>query len=217
METVFLSATIDVNPAAQEQAIAQAAAFTQAGRVVVFPTDTLYGIGVDAFNARAIERLYAVKERPLAKGIPVLLSDAAMLPEVAVAIPVWVDRLIARYWPGPLTLVVPRHPRLPANLAPGQTVAVRIPDHEISRRFIRAAGGAVATSSANRSGREPAATAAAAYAAFAGMIAAVLDGGPVTHGLSSTILDCTVSPPAILRSGPLPARELFALLEKMTT
>jgi tRNA threonylcarbamoyl adenosine modification protein (Sua5/YciO/YrdC/YwlC family) len=215
METLFLSATLDDDPAAQEQAIAQAAAFTQAGRVVVYPTDTLYGIGVDAFNAQAINRLYAVKERPREKGIPILLSDAAMLSAVAVDIPIWVESLITGYWPGPLTLVLPRHPRLPANLAPGQTVAVRIPDHEISRRFIRAAGGAVATSSANRSGQEPAATAAAAYAAFAGTIAAVLDGGPVTHGLSSTILDCIVSPPAVLRAGPLPAGELFALLEKM--
>lgn len=217
METLFLSATGAEDPATQEKAIARAAAFIQAGEVVVFPTDTLYGIGVNAFDPAAIDRLYAVKERPREKGIPVLLSDAALLPQVAVDIPAGVEILINRYWPGALTLVLPRHPQMPDNLALTPTIAVRIPDHGISRRFIRAAGGALATSSANRSGEEPAARADTAFAAFAGRIAAVLDGGPVRHGVSSTIIDCTQTPPVVLREGPLPAGDLLAFLEQQQT
>lgn len=217
METLYLSANLQDEPAVQEQAIARAAEFIRAGQVVVYPTDTLYGIGVNAFDEEAIDRLYAVKQRPREKGIPVLLSDAALLPQVAVDIPAGVDRFIHRYWPGPLTLILPRHPQLPSNLALEPTIAVRIPAHDISRRFIRASGGAIATSSANRSGAEPASTAATAYQNFSGLIAAVLDGGSVTHGISSTILDCTVNPAVILRPGPIPAKELAAMMEQLPT
>jgi len=191
-------------------AIARAAALLVAGQIVAFPTDTLYGVGVNPFDATAIERLYVMKARSLDKGIPILLADASDLTRVAAAVPPLAQRLISEYWPGPLTLVLPKHPDLPANISPNANIAVRIPDHPIGRQVIRQAGGCVATTSANLSGEPPTATAAAAFAALENLIAAVLDGGPAEHGLSSTIVDCTVDPPAVLRRGPIDLEALWA-------
>ena len=188
--------------ASQSEGIEQAAALLRQGCLVVFPTDTLYGLGVDAFSGAAISELYATKGRPLDKGVPILLADLEELERVVQEVPPLATALIKRYWPGPLTLVLRKHPTLPANISPNENVAVRIPDHPAARALIRAAGGAVATSSANRSGEEPAREAAAALAALDGVVAAVLDGGPAQHGLSSTIVDLTCSPPAVLREGP---------------
>jgi L-threonylcarbamoyladenylate synthase len=191
-------------------AIARAAALLVAGQIVAFPTDTLYGVGVNPFDAKAIERLYVMKARSLDKGIPILLADASDLARVAAAVPPLAHRLISEYWPGPLTLVLPKHPDLPANVSPNENIAVRIPAHPVGREVIRQAGGCVATTSANLSGEPPTATAAAAFAALENRIAAVLDGGPSEHGLSSTILDCTVDPPAVLRRGPINLEALWA-------
>lgn len=190
-------------------AVARAAQWLRLGEVIIFPTDTLYGIGVDAFNAAALARLYTVKQRSLEKGIPVLLSDPADLPRVARDVPPLAQEQAARFWPGPLTLIVPRHQALPENLSPNENVAVRIPDHALARALIQAAGGAVATSSANLSGERPALNAAEAFEFFNGRVAAVLDGGPVQYGQPSTVLDCTTTPPRILRQGPVPAEHLF--------
>ena len=201
MKTEFLDA--NEAGAIARAAITRAAALIDAGEVVAFPTDTLYGVGVNPFDAAAIERLYIVKGRSLDKGIPILLADEADLARVAINIPPLAYRLIAEHWPGPLTLILPKHPDLPANISPNENIAVRIPDHAVGRELIRRAGGCVAASSANLSGQPGATTAAEAHAALQGMIAAVLDGGPVAHGLASTILDCTVDPPVALRNGAL--------------
>src|SRR5688572_28733774 len=142
--------------ASQSGGIEEAAALLRQGSLVVFPTDTLYGLGVDAFSSVAISKLYAAKGRPLDKGVPILLADLEELERVVQAVTPLATALIARYWPGPLTLVLPKHPALPENISPNENVAVRIPDHPVARALIRAAGGAVATSSANRSGEEPA-------------------------------------------------------------
>jgi L-threonylcarbamoyladenylate synthase len=191
-------------------AITEAAALLRQGELVAFPTDTLYGVGCDAFNAEAIERLYAIKERPSEKGIPILLADGDDLDKVALAIPAIALTLIERFWPGPLTLIVPKKTSLPANLSPNEGIAVRLPAHQIARHLIREAGGAIATSSANVSGAEPARNGDEAWQALAGRVAAVVDGGPVRHGLSSTIVDCTVAPPRLIRPGPLSTELLRA-------
>lgn len=202
METRILSAD-------QEESVANAARLLKAGELVAFPTDTLYGVGAAVDDDNAIRQLFEVKERSLSKGIPVLLASSADVEQVGAGIPALARSLMDRYWPGPLTIIVHRRAGLPGVLAPGDTVAVRVPDHDLARRFIRAAGGAVAASSANLSGQQPALTAAEALAALGGRVAAVLDGGPVHVGQASTIIDCTVSPPELVRQGPIPGEALL--------
>jgi L-threonylcarbamoyladenylate synthase len=201
MQTKLLSAN-------QPGAIDKAVALLLGGQLIAFPTDTLYGVGADVHDPTAIRRLYAAKDRPTDKGIPVLLSDAGQLLQVAASVPQVARDLADRFWPGPLTLILHRNPRLPAELTPGDNIAVRVPDNEIARRFIQAAGGAVATSSANRSGQAPALNALEALEALGHAIAAVIDGGPVRYAQASTIVDCTLSPPQLIRQGPLSPEEL---------
>jgi L-threonylcarbamoyladenylate synthase len=185
-----------------------AAALLRAGRLVVFPTDTVYGVGADAWDGTAVARLYQVKERPRHKGIPILLGDAAALDEVAAAIPDSARRYMEAFWPGPLTLIVPKSPRLPAAISANEKVAVRLPDHDVTRALIRAAGGAAAATSANLSGQPPARSGEAALAALGDRVAAVLDDGPAPGGVASTVVDCTVAPPRVLRPGPITAADL---------
>ena len=193
--------------------IQAAADLLRDGAVVVFPTDTVYGIGVDPFNEQAIAQLYAAKQRPSDKGLPILLSDVAQLARVAhMPVSAVASTLMQRFWPGPLTLIVQRHPNLPAAIAPGTTIAVRMPDCAVACQLIEAAGGAVATSSANISSQPAAQSAEFAYAMLSGAVAAIIDDGVSPGGAASTIVDCTVSPPRVLRVGPLQA-ELFVDLE----
>ena len=194
--------------AADPTAIATAADLLRRGLPVVLPTDTVYGVGVLPFDAAAVDRLYAVKGRPAEKGIPILLGDVADVAHVAGIIPPAAAVLMAHFWPGPLTLIVPRRPELPANLSPDDTIAVRVPDHAVTRALIRAAGGAVAATSANVSGQPPARAADEALLALSGRVAAVLDDGPSPGGVASTVVDCTVDPPVIRRVGPLAAADL---------
>lgn len=194
--------------ASSPEAIQAAAEWLRQGRLVVFPTDTLYGIGADAFNATAVAALYQAKSRPLTKGIPILLADLSDLGKVAHNITATAHAYIERFWPGPLTLIVPKQATLPAIISPNEGIAVRIPDSDVARAVIRAAGGAVATSSANRSGLTPAQTAEQALAQLDGWVTAVLDGGPSPQSTASTVLDCTVEPPQILRPGPITAADL---------
>lgn len=192
----------------QPGAIKETADLLRQGQIIAYPTDTLYGVGVDPFNAEAIERLYTVKERSLDKGIPILLADLSDLEKVTDQIPALAQQLIEQYWPGALTLIVPKKSILPANISPNQGIAVRIPAHDISRAFIRAAGGVVATTSANKSGQPPATDAAQAFQALYGLISAVLDGGPARDGMASTVLDCMSDPPQLLREGPITVKNL---------
>lgn len=194
--------------ASEPDAIKLTAALLKEGELVAFPTDTLYGVGAIAFHGAAVQRLYQVKQRSLEKGIPVLLADMADLAKVASYVPRSAQSLIERFWPGPLTLVVPKHPDLPPVISPNDGVAVRIPDNGVGRALIRAAGGAVATSSANLSGKPPACTAAEVLRWLGGQIAAVLDDGPCPAGVASTIVDCRGEVPFIVREGPIPAAAL---------
>lgn len=174
-----------------------------AGNLVIFPTDTVYGIGADAFSTAAIDRLYAVKQRAVDKGIPLLIADPDDMWRVVRHAPPFVSNLIAQFWPGALTLILPKKTRLPPNLSPNDGVAVRMPDNAAARALIRAAGGVIAASSANRSGQPPARSAAMALADLGDLVAAILDGGPSPQEQASTILDCTTDPPRLLRQGPI--------------
>lgn len=201
METHLLNAQ-------QPDAVARAADWLRQGQLVAFPTDTVYGVGGDAFNAAAIAQLYAAKQRSLTKGIPILLADPADLDKVTHDIPDAARRLMARFWPGPLTLIVPRHPDLPANISPNDSIAVRIPDCDVARALIRAAGGTVAATSANQSGQPPARTGVEALAALMGLVTAVLDDGPAPGGVPSTIITFTGGQLRIIREGPISAEDL---------
>lgn len=198
-------------PAQEPDAIKKTAAYARQERLIVLPTDTVYGVGCDAFNGGAIRALYRAKQRPRQKAIPILLADVTDLPRVVRAVPDMAHRLIKQFWPGPLTLILPKHPDLPPEISDNEGVAVRIPDSEVARAVIRAAGGALAVTSANRSSEPPARTAAEAMQALGGWVTAVLDDGPAPMGIASTIIDCTGDSLTIVRHGPLPAADLLAV------
>ena len=194
-------------------ALAQAAAVLRAGGLVAFPTDTVYGVGAHALLPDAVARLYTAKVRPEGKAIPLLLADAADIERVSRDLPPLAWRLIAAFWPGALTLGVPRRAWLPDIVtAGGPTVAVRLPDHPTPRALARALGAPLAATSANLSGQAEATTAAEVLAQLEGRIELLLDGGVCAGGVASTVLDLTVHPPAILRAGALDLAPLQRLL-----
>jgi L-threonylcarbamoyladenylate synthase len=185
-----------------------AASLVKEGELVVFPTDTVYGIGGDACSPASISAIYAAKRRSNLKAIPLLLAGDHLLGEVGEDISVEAAALAHRYWPGALTMVVRRRAILPSELGGGETIAVRVPAHDELRTFLDACGGFIAATSANLSGRPDALDAHAAAAYFGDSVALVVDGGAVDGGMPSTVVDCTVMPPAILRAGAIPATEI---------
>jgi L-threonylcarbamoyladenylate synthase len=201
-------------PADLPGAITQAATEARAGNLIVIPTDTLYGLACAAFNAAAVRMLYAAKQRPFNKPIPVLLADSSDLPRVVRSVPSVAQLFINQYWPGPLTLLLPKHPDLPVEISHNDSVAVRIPNSRVGRDIIRASGGALAVTSANLSGQKPAETAVAALNQLAGWVTAVIDDGPSPHAEASTILDCTGHELKLLREGPISAQSLLGLAKQ---
>jgi L-threonylcarbamoyladenylate synthase len=200
MKTVRISTS-------EPEAVDRALTILRAGGLVVMPTDTVYGVGCLAFEPAAVARLYAVKRRPEDKPIPVLLASAADLDRVAVDLSPAMRRLAQSFWPGPLTLIVPRHPSLPVEIGPGTTVGVRVPAHSLAQRLLAEAG-PMAVTSANLSGRPPAVSAAEAEAALAGKVELILDDGPSAGGMPSTVADGTQDPPVIVRAGPISEKDL---------
>ena len=194
----------------QAGALERAAAAVEQGAVIAVPTDTVYGL-VCLCNAAAIDRLFAVKERPSHKALPVLLGDAEQASAVVrSAGQASAQALIERYWPGPLTLVLPARSHLPAALtAGGETVGVRLPAHPFLRALARRVG-PLASSSANRSGEAPCATPAAVLAQLDGRIPLLIDAGPAPLAQASTVLDLSAPQPKLLREGPIGPQELAA-------
>jgi L-threonylcarbamoyladenylate synthase len=179
------------------------------GEVIAFPTDTVYGIGAHAFLLQAVARLYAVKGRPVGMAIPLLLSGTEALSLVCVDIPSLAWEIAVHFWPGALSLVLRRAPAVPdAVTAGGPTVAVRVPDHPLVRKLCQRLGAPLAATSANRHGWPSPVTAGEVHRALADRIPLILDGGTCPGGVASTVLDLTVSPPAILRPGPVTAEQL---------
>lgn len=192
--------------------ISQVARLLRQGELVAFPTDTVYGVGCDPWNAAAIAKLYAVKQRDQDKGIPILIADVADVNKVATHVSESALTLIRHFWPGPLSLILPRHPSLPEVISPNEFVAVRLPAHTVARNIIRKAGGAIATTSANRSGESPALNSKEAWDILAGQVAAVVDGYHAYHAAASTIVDCTTDSITIIRPGPVTLKELTEVL-----
>jgi len=202
-----------VVPADAPRALQQALDILQQGGLVAFPTDTVYGLGALAYNPLSIERLYAVKSRDSSKAIPILICNMGELSQVAASTDSRTRRLAERFWPGPLTLVVPRHPSLPEVLTHYPTVGVRMPDHPVALAFIKRTG-PLAVTSANLSGQPSATTAGEVLEYLRGRIDLVLDGGPTPGGISSTVVDCSGSELAILRQGPITLQELLSTLSQ---
>jgi L-threonylcarbamoyladenylate synthase len=181
----------------------------QTGGIVAFPTDTVYGLGALAFDNKAIESIYTAKDRPIEKAIPILIGNWNGLDKVAANIPDMALRFAARFWPGPLTCIVPKKRTLPPAVSATSTVAVRIPDHPDALALLNAAG-PMAVTSANISGQQSPTTAQEVYAQLHGRIPLILDGGKTPGGISSTLVDCTGEQPIILREGPISMDELLA-------
>lgn len=196
------------------ESIAEALAWLRQGEVVAFPTDTLYGIGVAMDQEAAIERLYVVKGRPQEMGLPLLLAAVKDLEAVCQAVPAVAWRLAERFWPGGLTLILWKRPRVPDRVTGGRpSVAVRLPDHPVPRELARQLGRPLASSSANRWRADAPTTAAQVLVQLGERIPLVLDGGSCPKGQPSTILDLTVNPPTILREGAVARDALESLIE----
>jgi L-threonylcarbamoyladenylate synthase len=202
-----------VTPERLPDDFARAVALLRAGELVAFPTDTVYGVGAIVWDVAAVHRLYLAKLRPAEKAIPVLLADPSDIALVSEQLPSSVLRLADRFWPGPLTLVIARSPRIPDEVtAGGSTLAVRVPDHDLARALIRAAGAPLAATSANLSGQPSPVTAQDVAAQLAGRIAMILDGGSCPGGVPSSIVDLSGPAPRLVRAGPITLDEIVSAL-----
>jgi L-threonylcarbamoyladenylate synthase len=180
----------------------------QKGGVIAFPTDTVYGLGADAFNPMAVERIYEVKNRPKHRQLPLLIADVERLTTLADTIPGITWFLARRFWPGGLTLVLPKTDSVPAYLASGPSIAVRIPNHSVCLSIIQRLGNPIIGTSANISGQPAALTAEEVGQQLGGKIDFIINGGKCHGGKESTVVDVTREPPIILRQGIIPSDEI---------
>jgi L-threonylcarbamoyladenylate synthase len=197
--------------------VSLAAARLRAGELVAFPTETVYGLGADARNPLAIAKIFAAKGRPADHPLIVHLPDASHLERWAVDIPEAAGKLAAAFWPGPLTLILKRHPAVLDAVTGGQdTVGLRVPNHPLALQLLRefdgANGGGLAAPSANRFGRVSPTTVAHVREELGDAVSLILDGGPCAVGIESTILDLSGNEPRILRPGMLDTAAIGAVL-----
>ncbi len=177
-----------------------AAQFLREHQLVAFPTDTVYGLGTLAFDGATALKLYVAKERSPEKAIPILIADATDLDQIAIDVPPIAHRLMEAFWPGALTIVVPRQPTIPIEVSTTNTIAVRMPDLDLARELMRRTG-PLAVTSANRSAGPNPRTAQEVLDQLEGRIDAIVDGGQTPGGVPSTVVDVTQARPAILREG----------------
>lgn len=195
----------------EPEAVAEAAEIIRQGGVVAFPTETVYGLGANATDATAVAKIYKAKGRPSDNPLIVHVADREQLISVAGAVPAAAERLIEKFWPGPITLVLPKRPVIPEAVTCGlSTVGVRMPNHPVALALIRAAGVPLAAPSANQSGRPSPTVAEHVLEDLAGRIPLVLDGGETGLGLESTVIDMTVDPPVLLRPGGITLEQISA-------
>jgi L-threonylcarbamoyladenylate synthase len=204
----------EIITAQDPQAVRYAADVLRHDGLVAFPTDTVYGVGALVFREAAVQRLYRVKGRSTDKAIAVLVAQPADLLNVAGTLTASARQVAQKFWPGPLTLVVARHPRLPKAVSGLPTVGVRQPDHPVMAQLL-ALTGPLAVTSANRSGEPNTLTAQEVLAQLDGRIELILDGGRVNGGIPSTVVDVTGSEPVILRAGPVTAEEIEKALKSV--
>lgn len=205
--------TIVLDPIADTTAIKRAAALLLAGEIVGMPTETVYGLAANALNETAVKKIFEAKGRPQDNPLIVHIADVSALAQVSADVPDAARRLAAAYWPGPLTMVLPRAAGIPDTVTAGlSTVGVRLPAHPLARALIRQAGVPIAAPSANRSGRPSTTTTAHVLADMDGRIPAILEGGPCQVGVESTIVSLTGEKPRLLRPGGISLEQLRAVL-----
>ncbi len=199
--------------AASDETTAQAVAALRAGAVVVYPTETFYGIGADASDPAALEQIFAIKGRDAAKTIALIAHDLEAAFAIASQVPPSAQTLARAFWPGPLTLVIPARAGIPATLVgPDGGVGVRVSSHPVARALARGVGRAITATSANRSGAPPARTIAEARAALGSAVEVYVDGGTLTGGQPSTVLRCDRAGVRLLRAGAIGIEEIEAVL-----
>ncbi|WP_018923183.1 L-threonylcarbamoyladenylate synthase [Salsuginibacillus kocurii] len=182
------------------------------GQVIAFPTETVYGLGANAWDNQALARIFAAKGRPDDNPLILHIDEVEKLTSITSNIPLLAEKLISAYWPGPLTLVLPKAKEVSERVTGGlHTVAVRLPDHPVAREIIRQADVPVAAPSANRSGKPSPTTARHVYEDLNGRIDGIVDGGPTGYGLESTVVDATGEIPVILRPGGITAYDIEAV------
>ena len=190
-------------------AIEVAVGFLRGGGVVACPTDTLYGLGADVFCNEAVERVYAIKGRSREAPLPLLIGSVEDLEQVAMSVPDLAWRLIKRFWPGPLTLVLIKSPEVPYLVTAGrESVAVRMPDHDVPLSLVRGLGRPITGTSANPTGGPDPITANDVRRMLGEKVDYILDGGPATAGSPSTIVDLTGIRPRVVREGPISCQSL---------
>ena len=182
--------------------------YVQVGKLIVFPTDTLYGLACNPTNPAALRDIYAAKGRSTLKALPVLIGALEQLTQLVENIPPQARRLMERFWPGALTLVLPKQAHLPSELTPYPGLAVRMPNNPFALELLQALG-PLAVTSANLSDQTNPQTAQEVFAQLTGRVDLILDGGKLKIGQASTIIDCTGAEPTLLRTGPIPFETLL--------
>jgi len=210
MQTQIL-AVDPVSP--QPERIEQAAALLQRGELVAFPTETVYGLGANALDRAAVAGIFLAKGRPGNNPLIVHLAAVSEVMRVCATLPHVAEILAERFWPGPLTLILPRRETVPDTVTGGgQTVAVRVPSHPVALALIQSAGVPLAAPSANRSTQLSPTRAEHVRRSLDGRIPLILDGGPTPGGIESTVLDVTKQPPCLLRPGPISKADIEAVI-----
>lgn len=201
MKTQLISTT-------HPDAITIACEVVHSGGLIAFPTDTLYGLGCDPHLPTALQKIYAAKGRAMTKAIPVLIGHKEQLASLVSNLPRQAGRLMEQWWPGALTLVLPKHPGLPPELTPYPGLAVRMPNHPVALSLLDKTG-PLAVTSANLSDHENPQDAQGVLAQLDGLVDLILDGGKLSGGQASTIIDCMGSEPKLLREGPIRFSEIL--------
>ena len=201
---------------AQDESIKQAADLLRAGRVVAFPTETVYGLGADALNSQAVRDIFAAKERPADNPLIVHVAERSQLEGLCRVTPI-AETLMDAFWPGPLTLLLMKTDRVPAVTTAGlPSVAVRCPDHPVAQALLECCALPIAAPSANRSGRPSPTSAAHVMEDMRGRIPFILDGGACDVGVESTVLDLTGDVPCVLRPGAITAEDVASVVGSCT-
>ncbi|KAB2879217.1 threonylcarbamoyl-AMP synthase [bacterium] len=214
MKTVIL--TID-SKVPEPRLIRQAAAYLQQGELVAFPTETVYGLGANALSSKAIRKIFKAKGRPSDNPLIIHIADKKQLYALAKSVPPSAEKLIRKFWPGPLTIVFKKSDVVPSEISAGlNTVAIRLPKHKIARELIRGCGFPLAAPSANCSGKPSPTDAAHVIHDLNSRIACVIDGGPTLVGLESTVIDLTKKVPVILRPGKITQNEIRKIIGNVT-